>query len=90
MIFLFRLDYDKGWDKFFSKMDSSVQKMLWKRIQKLKTLEKARHLKRGLPYFVAEVEQYRIGFIEEKNIRTIAFVGNHKQYQRWYTVLEKL
>jgi len=90
VIALFRLDYDKGWDKFFSKMDSSVQKMLWKRIQKLKTLKKARHLKRGLPYFVIAVGQYRIGFIEEKGTRTIAFVGNHKQYQKWYIALEKL
>ena len=90
MIVLFPLDYSKGWDKFFSKMDSSVQKMIWKGIQKLKTMEKARHLKRGLPYFVVEVGQYRIGFIEEKGTRTIAFVGNHKQYQRWYAAFEKL
>ena len=89
MIFLFRLDYDKGWDKFFSKMDSSLQKMLWKRIQKLKTLTKARHLKRGLPYFVVEVGQYRIDFIEERGTRTVAFVGNHKQYQKWYAAFEK-
>jgi len=90
VIALFRLEYAKGWDKFFSKMDPSVQKMLWKGIQKLKALEKARHLKRGLPYFVVEVVQYRIGFIEEKGTRTIAFVGNHKQYQKWYAAFEKL
>ena len=90
MIALFRLDYDKSWDKFFLKMDSSVQKMLWKKIQKLKTLTKARHLKRSLPYFVVEVGQYRIGFIEEKSVRIVAFVGNHKQYQKWHTTLEKL
>ena len=64
--------------------------MIWKRIQRLKADEKARHLKRGLPYFVIDVGQYRIGFIEEKGTRTIAFVGNHKQYQKWYAAFEKL
>ena len=90
MIALFRLDYAKGWDKFFSKMDSSVQKLIWKRIQRLKAGKKERHLKRGLPYFVVEVGQYRVGFIEEKGIRTVAFVGNHKQYQKWYSALENM
>jgi len=55
-----------------------------KKIQQLKTLAKARHLKKGLPYFVVETGQYRICFKEEGNLRTIHFAGNHKQYQKWY------
>lgn len=84
------MDYDKGWDRFFSKMDNSEQARIWKKIQQLKTLAKARHLGRGLPYFVAESGQHRICFIEEGQTRTIVFAGNHKQYQKWYMALENL
>lgn len=84
MIALFELHYADGWDEFFSKMDSTEQQRIWKKIQRLKTLEKTRHLKKGLPYFVAESGQYRIAFREEGKKRTIYFAGNHKQYEKWY------
>ena len=84
MISLFKLLYADGWDIFYSKMDSTQKQRIWKKIQQLKTLERARHLKKGLPYFVVETSQYRIAFKEERKKRTIYFAGNHKQYAKWY------
>ncbi len=89
MIFLFELHFADGWDFFYSKMDSTEKERLWKKIQQLKTLEKPRHLKRGLPYFVVETGQYRITFKEEGNKRTVYFAGNHKQYEKWYKTEER-
>ena len=90
MISLFELHYADGWDIFYSKMDSSEKERIWKKIQQLKTLEKARHLKKGLPYFVVETGQYRVAFKEEAKKRTIYFAGNHKQYEKWYKAQEQI
>ena len=83
------LAYSEGWDEHFKKMNQDVQRKIWKKIQQLKELEGIRHLKKGLPYFVAEVGQYRICFKQENNIRRIDFAGNHKQYEKWYLSLMK-
>ena len=89
MICLFELSYADDWDKFFSKMDSSIRRILWKKIQQLKTLPKARHLKKGVPIFVVETGQNRVCFREKNKTREILFAGNHKQYQKWYSDLMK-
>ncbi|MBI2598459.1 MAG: hypothetical protein HYW50_04655 [Candidatus Diapherotrites archaeon] len=89
MIFLFELHYADGWDVFYSKMDSSEKQRIWKKIQQLKALETARHLKRGLPYFVVESGQCRIAFKEEGKKRTVYFAGNHKQYEKWCRTQEQ-
>jgi len=81
---LFELDYIDDWDIYYAKTDTSEKQRIWKKIRQLKTLAKARHLRKGLPYFVVETRQYRICFKEEKNKRTIHFAGNHKQYEKWY------
>jgi hypothetical protein len=90
VIALFKLNFAKDWDKYFSKMDSSIKRILWKKIIRLERLPKARHLKRGFPIFVVESGQYRICFEEKGKTRNILFAGNHKQYQKWYSALEKL
>ncbi|MFH1752348.1 MAG: hypothetical protein ABH821_05425 [archaeon] len=81
---MFRLTFDKDWDKYFLKLDKQAQKRIWKKIQQLKTLQKIRHLGHGLPYFVVETGQYRICFKEKRQTRTIMFAGTHKQYEKWY------
>jgi hypothetical protein len=63
---LFELSFAEGWNKYFNKLDNSEQQKIWKKIQKIKTLEKIRHLKYGLPLFVIETNQYRICFEEKK------------------------
>jgi len=52
----------------------------------LKEDREFRHLRFGLPYYVLEAGQYRICFSENSgmNTRTLVFVGNHKEYKKWY------
>jgi len=80
---LFKLNYAEGWDKFFTKMDSSQQSRAWKKIQPLKLRQRARHLRKGLPFFVLESDQYRVCFEEKGKSRTVMFAGTHKQYEKW-------
>ncbi|HZX33817.1 MAG TPA: hypothetical protein VFF09_00390 [archaeon] len=80
---MFTLEFAEGWDRHFSRLDKTEKEKLWKKIQQLKTPGKARHLKHGLPFFVAESGQHRICFEEEKSVRKIMFAGNHKQYEKW-------
>ena len=82
--FLFLIDFADAWDKYYSKLDNSEKKKILKKIEKLTELDSTRHMKYGLPYFVLETGQYRICFEEENNCRTIIFVGNHKQYEKWF------
>ena len=84
MIHLFEIGFADNWDRYYSKMDSTEQKRIWKKIQRLKTLVKVRHLKQGIPIFVVESGQHRICFREKEKTREILFAGNHKQYQKWY------
>lgn len=81
---MFELGFVDNWDCHYSKMDSTEQQRIWKKIQQLKTLLKARHLKQGAPIFAVKAGQYRICFREKEKTREILFAGNHKQYQKWY------
>jgi hypothetical protein len=81
---LFELVFANDRDVYYSKTDSSEQNKIWKKIQQLKTLSKARHFKHGVPIFVVETAQYRICFREKEKAREILFAGNHKQYEKWY------
>ena len=84
MIFLFSISFADDWDRFFAKYDKQQQKIIWKKFEQLKTLTHIRHLRFGLPFFVEEIGQYRVCFIEKELVREILFVGNHKQYEWWY------
>ena len=81
---MFEIRFLEGWNKFFLKLDNSEKEKIWKKIQNLKTLKKARHMMHGLPNFVIETGQYRICFRKKENIIFIIFAGNHKQYEKWF------
>ena len=81
MIALFEIEFEEEWDKYFKKIEKAK---IWKKIQQLKTKQKARHLKHDLSFFVLETGQHRICFKEQKNSRIIYFAGNHKQYEKWF------
>ena len=57
-----------------------------KKILQLSSEHSSRHLKQT-PVFVEEVGQYRICFrIDEKEkVKIFYFVGDHKDYERWYS-----
>jgi mRNA-degrading endonuclease RelE of RelBE toxin-antitoxin system len=66
------------------KMDFSIKKRLLERILRMKTDEPGRHLKHGLGYFVENVGQYRIVYRVNGDEKFIFFVGDHKEYEKWY------
>ena len=80
-----KLDFRPGWDENFQKFDKSVQQLILKKIKKMKQPLFGRGL-HSSNYQVEEVGQYRIAFEENISTKTkfIHFVGNHKQYEKWY------
>jgi len=77
--------YVPDWDKHFKKLDVSIQKIIFKKIQQLINNLPSRSL-HTINFKIEEVGQYRIAFFEDvKNkTRKIYFVGNHKEYEKWY------
>ena len=81
----YSLEFAEGWANCFEKLDKGMRERVWKKIQQLKTRMPARHLKQGLAFFVSEVGQYRIAYKvdEKRKVKTVHFVGNHKEYEKW-------
>ncbi len=89
MIFLelsnWRIEFKKGWDAHFEKFDDETKKRILKKLEQMKQPLSARNL-HSLRYRVEEMGQYRIAFVQDEQTRTkiIYFIGNHKQYEKWY------
>lgn len=83
---LYRLDFNPGWDRYFKDFDKSVQHRILAKLEQMKQPLPARGL-HASRYRVEEVGGYRIAFIQDDQDRTkrIHFVGNHKQYEKWYS-----
>jgi len=79
------IEYNEGWDKYFNKFEESIQIQIFKKINQIKSINVHRRLHKSR-YSVEEVGQYRICFIinEETKTKSIHFIGNHKQYEKWY------
>ena len=74
--------------KKLEKMDNSLRERYLKALGKLEREDaRFRHLKQGLPYFVDEIGGGRVVFEEDKTkkTRSVLFVGNHDEYQEWYS-----
>lgn len=82
---IWKLEYKPGWDAHFKNFDKTVQQQIIKKFEKMKRLPKGRGL-HSSRYCVEEIGQYRIAFIQDYHSSTkkIHFVGNHKQYEKWY------
>lgn len=74
-----------GWDCFFKKFDKQIQKQIMNKIDQMEQPLHSRGL-HSLRFLVEEVGQCRIAFEIDEISRTkfIHFVGNHKQYEKWY------
>ncbi len=83
----YTLDFSENWDDNLKHFDNAVQLRIMKKISHLRGGLKSRHLKHGLPFFVEEVSGYRIVFelVEREKCKRILFIGNHKQYEKWYS-----
>lgn len=81
----YSIEFDQRWEDTFLQLDKEMQRRVWKKIEQLKNPAKARHLKKGLPYFVEEVGQYRIiyGVFEERKTKRFYAVLLHKDYDKW-------
>ena len=77
--------FHEKWDRHFSKLDKSMKKRVMKKILQLQYGVPARHLKKGLPFYVSEIGQYRLCYSidEKKKTKIIFFVGKHKEYEKW-------
>jgi len=79
------LVFKPGWDNNFKKFDKSIQTIILNKLEKMKEPSIGRGL-HSSRYQIEEAGQYRIAFIlDEKNrTKAIHFIGNHKQYEKWY------
>jgi len=80
---MFEVTFDQDWSHYWKKVPREQHERVLKKIQELKEDKQFRHLKLGSPYFVLEAGQYRVLFTEEQNKRTLLFIGNHKDYEKW-------
>ena len=82
---LWRLIFKKDWDRHLKKFDKTTQQRILKKFEQMKQPLRARGLKASRAV-VEEAGQYRIAFYqnEETGEKEIHFVGNHKQYEKWY------
>ena len=83
---MYKIEFDKEWDKYFEELPKDMQIRIWKKINKIKEGISSRHLGHGIGYFVAEIGQYRICYksFENEKIVRFYFAGKHKDYERWY------
>lgn len=86
MIGIYNESFDEEWPKHFSALDNATKERIVKKIRKLLEFPKKRHLKKGAKFFVDEIGQNRIiyrVFEENKEVR-FYFIGNHKEYEKWF------
>lgn len=67
------------------KIDKPVRERIIKRIARMRSESPRRHMKHGLDFFVEEAGQYRIVYKFSENKKVIYFVGDHKEYEKWYS-----
>ncbi|MEK6959101.1 MAG: hypothetical protein AABW59_03600 [archaeon] len=80
-----RLAFKLKWDRYFSRFDKQTQRQILKKLEHMKQPLLARGL-HSSNFQVEEIGQYRIAFYQndENHTKEIHFVGNHKQYEKWY------
>ena len=83
---MYKVTFHKNWPDYFNKLEPAIMERTTKKIQNIREYPRKRHLKFGSKYFVSEIGQYRIVYavFEEKNEVRFFFIGNHKQYEKWY------
>jgi len=86
VIIIFKAVYDEDWLKYFIILDNIIKERITKKIKKILEFPKKRHLSKKANFFVDEAGQYRILYrvFEETNEVRFYFVGNHKQYEKWF------
>jgi mRNA-degrading endonuclease RelE of RelBE toxin-antitoxin system len=83
---MYKATFHEDWPEFFGRLESQVKERTAKKIQKILEHPQKRHLKRGANYFVDQINQYRILYMvfEENTEVRFFFIGDHKEYEKWY------
>ena len=78
--------FHKDWSEYFDKLENILKERVAKKIKKILEHPQKRHLGGQATYFVDEIGQYRIIYMifEENREVRFYFVGNHKEYEKWY------
>ena len=86
---MYKATFHKDWPEYFDKLNNQIKERTAKKIQKILERPQKRHLVSGAKYFVDEIGQYRILYLifEEKQEVRFFFIGNHKEYEKWYKKL---
>jgi mRNA-degrading endonuclease RelE of RelBE toxin-antitoxin system len=83
---MYSATFDEDWPHYFGRLENETKERVAKKIKKILAYPKKRHLKQGTSFFVDEIGQYRIlyrVFDSQQEVR-FYFVGNHKEYEKWY------
>ncbi len=80
--------FDEAWSTYFEALENYLKERVAKKIKNILAFPQKRHLK-GATFFVDEIGQYRLIYrvFEETNEVKFYFVGNHKEYEKWYKQL---
>ncbi|MCD6229313.1 MAG: hypothetical protein J7K00_00735 [Candidatus Diapherotrites archaeon] len=83
---MYQASFDEDWPKYFNKLEHAIKEHAAKKIKKILVSPQKRHLKKGARFFVDEIGQYRLIYriFEENNEVRFYFIGNHKEYEKWY------
>ena len=86
MIGIYKESFDEKWPEYFAKLDNKIKERVAKKIKKILEFPQKRHLRKSAKFFVDEIGQHRIVYrvFEENNEVRFYFVGNHKEYEKWY------
>ncbi|MBI4361260.1 hypothetical protein HY572_05815 [Candidatus Micrarchaeota archaeon] len=84
---MFVESFDEDWPKYFEALDSVTKERVVKKIRKILEYPKKRHMGKNTRFFVDEAGQHRITYrvFDESNQVRFYFVGDHKQYEKWYS-----
>jgi len=78
------LTYTDEFSYGLEKLDNSISIHVIKKIQQLMIERNFKKLKR-LNVNILKIGQYRVGFLDKDENRILLFVGNHKEYEEWYS-----
>ena len=86
MIPIYIAAFDGDWPKYFNSLENTFKERVAKKMAKILEYPKKRHLGQKANFFVDEAGQHRILYrvFDDANEVRFYFVGNHKEYEKWY------
>lgn len=81
--------FEPDWNKYYNNLTSEMKERTAKKIKIILENPKKRHMKANARFFVDEIGQNRIIYriFEDLNEVRFYFVGNHKEYEKYYKQL---